>query len=148
MKRLGTYTARGQVLEGQEQKVILFDGRFDTGYRVTGFLIWGGDISSSSNDCAARLATERIGNMPSSGDMMDARDSRQIAWAGIQAGTAGFNNPAGIVDFDNLVIEDLYISGQSGGSSIPINYLITMEKYEISEWRGALGMVRNSAQDV
>ena len=84
--------------------------------------------------------------MPSSGNMMDASDNRQIAWSGIQAGTAGFNNPGSIVDPDNLIIEDLFISGQSGGSSININYLIKMEKYEFSDWKGALSMVRNRSQ--
>ncbi len=146
MKKIGEYTTRGIVPEGEEEKITLFDGRFDTGYRVTDFVIWAGDTSSSGNDCVARLSTAALGAMPSSGDMMNAGDNRQIAWAGIQAGTAGFNNPASIVDPDNLVVEDLFLSGQSGGSSIQINYLIKMEKYEFSDWKGALSMVRNRSQ--
>jgi len=146
VKKIGEYTTKGSIPEGIEEKITLFDGRFDTAFRVTDFVIWASDASSSSNDCLARLSTESLGAMPSSGNMMDASDNRQIAWAGIQAGTAGFNNPASIIDPDNLIVEDLFVSGQSGGSSITLNYLIKMEKYNITDWQGALTMVRNKSQ--
>jgi hypothetical protein len=145
MKKVGIYSTRGQVLEGTSQKIELFDGRFDTGYRVVSFVIWASDCSSSSNDCVGALSTESY-VMPSSGNMTDASDNTQIAWSAVQAGSSGFNNPASIVDSDNLVIQDLFITGQSGGSSITLNYLIEMEKYEFSDWRGALAMVRNRSQ--
>ena len=146
MKKIGEYTARGQLLEGTVIKIILFDGQFDTAYKVTKFEIWAGDISSSSNDVAAKLSTVNVGAMPSSGDMMNAADNREIAWSAAQAGTAAFNNLASIVDPDNLVVEDLYVTGQSGGTDIQINYLITMEKYDITDSLGALAMVRNRSQ--
>ena len=146
MKKVREYTARGQLLEGTVKKIILFDGQFDTAYKVTKFEIWAGDISSSSNDVAAKLSTVNVGAMPSSGDMMNAGDNREIAWSATQAGTAAFNNLATIVDPDNLVVEDLYVTGQSGGTSIQINYLITMEKYDITDSLGALAMVRNRSQ--
>jgi len=146
MKKIGEYSARGQFLEGTIKKLILFDGQFDTAYRVTGFQIWAGDVSSSSNDCAAKLSTQNVGAMPSSGDMMNAADNREIAWGAVQAGTGGFNNLASIIDPDNLIVQDLFLTGQSGGSSIQINYLITMEKYDITEWQGSLAMVRNRSQ--
>ena len=146
MKKIGQYSARGQFLEGTVETLSLFDGRFDTAYKVINFVIWAGDISSSSNDVAAKLSTTNLGGMPSSGDMMNAADNREIAWAAVQAGTAAFNNPASIIATDNLIVEDLFVTGQSGGSSIPINYMITMEKYDITEWQGALAMVRNKSQ--
>lgn len=146
MKKIGIYSARGQLPEGDVQRIILFDGRFDTAYKVINFQIWAGDVSSSSNDCAAKLTTVDLGPMSSSGDMLNAADNREIAWSAVQAGTAGFNNIASIVDPDNLVVEDLFISGQSGGSTIPINYLITMEKYDVTDSLGVLAMVRNKAQ--
>lgn len=146
MKKIGEFTARGQVPEGTEDRIILFDGRFDTGFIVTEFVIWAGDASSSSNDCVARLSTVALGAMPSSGDMTNAADNRQIAWSAVQAGSSGFNNLASIIDPDNLIVEDLYVSGQSGGSAININYLITLVKYDFTEWRGALAMVRNRSQ--
>ena len=43
MKKIGEYTVRGQISDGIVEKIILFDGRFDTGYRVTSFVVFGTD---------------------------------------------------------------------------------------------------------
>ena len=71
----------------------------------------------------------------------------QIAW-----GFGGNNNTTSatfsnfsIIDPDNLIIQDLYLIGANAGSG-EINYIITLEKYEFTEWKGALGMVRNKSQ--
>ena len=146
MKKIGEYTTRGKILEGVELRIPLFDGRFDTGFRITKFDVWSAELGSSSNDCSGRLSTESLGTMPSSGTQMDAGDNRQIAWASVQGGSNGFGPISSIVDPDNLVVEDLFFSGQHGGSAKEINYQITMEKYEFSDWKGALSMVRNKSQ--
>ena len=145
MKKIGEYTARGQIEEGVEVKIQLFDGRFDTGYRVVDLRICSGDLGSTGDDASVRLSTASIGAMPSSGDMINFADNRQIAWCGVGGQSNGFENVSPIIDPDNMVVEDLYISGQHG-SSDPINYIIYMEKYDISEWQGALAMVRASSQ--
>lgn len=148
MKKVGQYTTRGQFAEGTVKRIQLFDGRFDTGYRVVDFRICSSDIGSSGDNCSARLTTEDIGAMPPSGeDMVDFADNRQIGWAAISGQTNGFENQTPIIDPDNLIVEDLYVSGQHA-STHPINYMITLEKYDITDWQGALAMVRNSAQDV
>lgn len=146
MKKKGEYTCRGRVIEGDEVRIQLFDGSFETAYKVISFDIWSADLGSSGNDCAGRLSVNSIGAMPTSGTMMDARDANQIAWAAVQAGTNGFGPISSIVDPDNLVIEDLWFSGQHGGTSKEINYLITMEKYDISETMGAVTMSRKQAK--
>ena len=45
-----------------------------------------------------------------------------------------------------MVVEDLYIYVREGGGAAGINYYIEMEKYDITEWQGALSMVRNRSQ--
>ena len=148
MKKIGEYTTRGQIPEGTIQRIQLFDGRFDTAYKVVDFRICSSDIGSSGDECTARLSTEDIGAMPSSGEkMIDFTDSRQIAWCSIAGNSNGFTDQTPIIDPDNLIVEDLYISGQHA-STHPINYIIYLEKYDITDWQGALAMVRNSAQDV
>ena len=52
-----------------------------------------------------------------------------------------------IIDPDNFVVEDLWVYVRASGNQ-PINYLITMEKYDTTDARGALAMVRNNAQNV
>ena len=48
---------------------------------------------------------------------------------------------------DTIVVEDLFIDA-TGDSGEVINYYIEMEKVSISDWEGALAMVRNSNQNV
>lgn len=146
MKKIGEYTARGIFLEGTEQRIILFDGSFETGFRVTKFDIWSSELGSSANDCSGRLTTDSVGPMPTSGNQMDASDNRQIAWASVQGGSNGFGPISSIVDPDNMIVQDLYISGQHGGTSKEINYMITLEKYDITDWEGAYAMVRARSQ--
>ena len=56
--------------------------------------------------------------------------------------TAGLTS---IIDPDNMIIEDLYlvVNAQDEGN---VNYMIQLQKYDISEWQGALSMVRNRSQ--
>jgi len=146
VKKIEEYTTRGQISEGNEIRIQLFDGRFDTAYKVVDLRICSADLGSSADDCAVRLSTESIGPMPSSGEsMINFADNRQIAWCGLSGQSNAFADVSPIIDPDNLIVEDLYISGQHG-STHPINYIIYLEKYDISEWRGALAMVRNKSQ--
>ena len=71
MKKISEYTVRGILPEATTEEMIrLFDGRFDTGFRITEFIVWAQNVSSSSNDVCARLSTEPLGAMPSSGEIL------------------------------------------------------------------------------
>ncbi len=154
MKKIGQYTARGEVTEveteaGNPSKVTLFDGSFKTGYRVTSFYVWSSSISSSSNpDVTGKLATSPDCSTAST-EFLQAADSREIAWAAVRGSTdTAFDAaPGTIIDPDNFIVEDLYVYGRTAGSGIKMNYLITMDKYEISEWQGALCMARDKQND-
>ena len=145
MKKLSTYTSRGRIPDGTEKKIQLFDGRFDTAYRVVEFRVWGADAFNASSDVAARLSTESLG-VPSTPDIFNAADNREIAWASSEMdGALATGNWQSIVDPDNLIVEDLYLWANDAGNN-EINYMITLEKYDISDWQGALAMVRNKSQ--
>ena len=154
MKKIGEYTARGIVSEtdteaGTPQKIPLFDGTFETGYRIVGFKVWGANYGSSSTnpDVIGKLSKNGIGSTGAS-NFMRADDDNQIAWAVSAAGLDGGGNPFAdsIIDKDNLVVEDLYVYVRcTGTASNPVNYLIEMEKYAISDWQGALAMARDRA---
>jgi len=152
MKKIGMYTARGIVTEDQTdaglpQKIPLFDGSFKTAYRVIEFYIWGADLSTvSNNDVAGKLSKNAIGSTASA-SFFRADDDNQIAWAGSEGHQDTFKMGTSIVDPDNLIVEDLYVyAATQGTTSVPINYMIIMEKYEISDWQGALAMARDKAQ--
>ena len=152
MKKIGEYTARGIVTEddttaGNPQRIPLFDGSFKTAYRVIEFHIWPGNINSSSNaDVLGKLSKNDDG-VTSNVNFWRADDDNQIAWAGANGGADLINIPMSIIDPDNLIVEDLFVYGITAGSTTaPINYLVVMEKYEITDWQGALAMARDRAQ--
>ena len=143
MKKIGTYTARGKVAHQITQRLILFDGRFDTAYRITRFLVGPQSITTTDN-AAGTLFTDDDG---SGSNLWKWEDNVQIAWAATEGITDAASAPFSLVDEDNLVVEDIFIrcSNSGGGDS---NYLIEMEKYEISDWQGALALVRSKSQNV
>ena len=151
MKKIGEYTARGQVSEdlteqGIPDKITLFDGRFDTGYRVTDFKIWTSNVLAGTA-AAAKLSTSGTSSTARA-DFFRADKNDQIAWAVTEMTTDGGTSGGfadAIVDFDNLVIEDLYVYVRCETHETPINYMITIEKYEITDWKGALAMARDRA---
>lgn len=140
-----TYTLRGQLDPSTlNQRLLLFDGQFDTAFKIIDFEITTDQPSVSSADASMIISTEPC----ISSNTWDWSDNRQIAWGLYlsQGGDAG-TFPRSFVDPDNLVVQDLYISAfvASGRKG---NYMITLEKYDIDDWKGALAMVRNSSQSV
>jgi len=154
MKKIGTYTVRGRGFEVDDAgqgpiRIPLFDGRFDTGYRVTSFQVWSGSVQDSYDQRnAAKLGT--TADLEQSAALFfDASDQREIAWAGQGDGSIDEMGPVtSIIDPDNMVVEDLFVylrlNQQTGAEQL--NYIITMDKYDITDWQGALCMVRNKSQ--
>lgn len=149
MKKIGQHTIRGQLSENDSEaedgrKINLFDGRYDTAYRVTAFYIWGADYRSSSNpDVIGKLAVAR-GTTDQAEDFFNAEDMREIAWAGSLGGSDHIHMiTPGIIDRENLVVEDLYVYVRGGLDSANVNYLIELDKYEVNEWLGTQTVARN-----
>lgn len=153
MKKIGTYTARGQVSEtesetGAPAKINLFDGSYETGWKVVEFYVWGANAASSSNpDVSGKLSTSP--NVTASTAFFNAQDQREIAWGSSAGSTDTFFNapPGAIIDPDNLIVEDLYVFTRAVNDTIPVNYLIVLEKYDITDWEGALSMAKDRAAD-
>ena len=155
MKKIGTYTARGVVTEeqteaGLPEKITLFDGLFTTAYRVTGFKIWSsGTGNNTSPDCVGKLSKNELG-VTGAANFFRADDDNQIAWAVSGSGSDGSNAgefSESIIDLDNMIVEDLFVYVRAATDGTTINYLVTMEKYQISDWKGALTMARDKAQE-
>ena len=148
MKAIGEpYIIRGKVDEGtaNTKRLTLFDGRFDTAYKVTKLVIAGVRADDTSSDCVAVLMTEDTGR---NADFWDWSDNREIGWASTDHRTAdGVLESFSLVDPDNLIVEDLFITVANRSSSNPtVNYYIEMQKFDISEFQGALSMVKNRSQ--
>ena len=146
MKKIGSYTCRGFVNNGSVDKIELFDGRFDTAYRVTKFVIFIYDPDNSGLDGYGTLSTEPNLGTTTAGTQWLATEKNQIGWASMPSNgsaTGPPGTPFNLVDRENLVVEDLYIYGEMNAAGGGVNYYIEMDKYEIADWEGALTLARN-----
>ncbi len=153
-KYIGTFTARGQKTENETEqegphRIRLFDGVFDTAYVVREFYVFSSNYATgTAPDVLGKLATSpNVPDTPS--NFFDASDGREIAWGGASASTdSGFNaQPTSVVDPENLVIEDLWFYARGTADTSKVNYLIVMDKYDITETLGAVSMAKDRARD-
>jgi hypothetical protein len=147
VKFIDKYTVTGQTLHGTEKEIRLFDGRFDTGYRITRFEVYP-DTTVDPQNCSCKLVTEPGTSLQ--GQTWNWGSSIEVGWsfAKIGSGTSQLSDDRyAIIDPDNMIVEDLFIQAYSSdGDGQKINYLIELEKYDITDWQGALSMVRNKSQ--
>ena len=144
MKKIGELIMRGRVpVNTNGHKLQLFDGSFKTGYRVTEFRI-ASYIPYSSEDCVAKLHTSET---TTAIGQWDFANNQEIAWA-TWGSPAGTTEGQSFVDEENMIIQDVYLSNysQTGDTPEEVNYYIKLEKYEITDWQGALSLVKNKSQ--
>jgi len=142
MKSERIYTQRGRVLAGEVEKITLFDGKYNTAFRILDFTVCPQDISTSEN-VSMKVMTEKLDH---SAVWFWARTS-EIAWALFDRATSVSPGLFAKFDKDALIVEDLFLDATADSGEY-VNYMITLEKVSMSEWLGALAMVRNSNQDV
>lgn len=146
MKKIGEYTCRGQMdTENVFNRVILFDGKFDTAYRLLEFEICPRDTKTAGNDVAGKVVTDETAL--ADGGLWNWQDNREIAWASSENRVSfGPSFIRSLVDPDNLIVEDVYVSYGTPTTDSPVNYFLRFEKYDITDSQGALAMVRNRSQ--
>jgi len=144
------FTLKGTVGDEEVKRAFLFDGQFDTGYVLRKFVIAPNNENVLGDTRgAAKLAT--MGDLSAtSGATWNWGDNREIGWASWGSeigggGSAAVRPPVfSLVDDAFIIVEDLYIYNQS--AAIDLGYYIELEKVKISEWEGALSMVRARSQ--
>ena len=140
MKSEGVVTMRGVGTVPNVERVLLFDGRFDTAYRVLDFQI-APTGPLDSEEISATLNTIEVSH------------SATWNWAlNTQIGWAAWNVPIGTrfgqysnIDDEALVVEDLYIDF-TGDSGQTINWEIKLEKLDVKDYQGALAMISARGQ--
>ena len=153
-KYIGSFTCRGSATETEVEtngpiRIRLFDGKFDTAYRVREFYVFAATWSSSTTpDCVGKLSTSP-NSLDTPVNFMDASDSRAIAWSGTSGGldTAPSGSPFTIVDPENLVVEDLWVYVRGSQDAANISYMVVLDKYDITDAMGAVTMAKDRAND-
>tara|TARA_Y100000004_G_C8933670_1_gene421163 strand:+ start:1392 stop:1844 length:453 start_codon:yes stop_codon:yes gene_type:complete len=147
MKRVkgGKKVIRGQIdtgtYNGNENRIQLFDGKFTTGYKIVMFEIIS-NAPATGHEIVAKLSTKPKSNIAA----FDFSDVEEVGWAGSNIPTNTRYSEFNLVDDENMIIEDLYISGYTTAEATVMNYYIVLEKYEFTAWDGAATMVRNQSQ--
>ena len=149
-KKIGDHVIRGQIgcntYGNDRNRIHLFDGRYDTGYRVKEFKICP-KFPSVTGEYVAKLCTEPDSSIAE----FHWDDVRQQAWATWAVPISSRAQDFDLVPRDSMVIEDLWISiytTASDPTSVMCNYYIHLEKYEIDTWDGAAALVENLSQAV
>lgn len=150
MKKIGEYTCRGVLNQIDTNKRIqLFDGKFDTAYKVKEFYIWPSTFSSTTTaDIVGKLATE--GDVNSGAvNFFDANDNREIAWAGTgsDAIDTWMGSQNAIIDPDNMIVQDLYVFARGLIDLADVCYMVVLEKFKVDDWKALIAMVRNKGQN-
>jgi len=145
VKKAGkTLTMRGTVpVNTNGHRLNIWDGKYTTGYRILAL------YTAPENPAQAQsiLLKAHTSKTTPSISKFDWSDSQEIAWAtwGIDTGTGGSN--FFLMDEDNMVIEDLYLSFYSEtGDTDYANYYVVLQKYEFPAWTGAGFLVDNLGQ--
>ena len=148
MKKTGEYTCRGSIRTDRTlNRIILDDGRFDTAYRVVEFEL----APHTTGSTTAQVYTGKLltNDEQTAGENWNWDRNGEIAWAMFAFDANGVSTPNVVttVDPDNLVVQDLFVLADEGvGADVKVNYMIKMEKYDITDSQGALAMVRNRSQ--
>ena len=148
MNVVGEYTCRGTITPSltDPERITLFDGRFDTGYRIKKFVISPFDMDNTN----IRTYVGKVATV----DSLDPRewnwsDQREIAWSwyGSDANASQAGQHFSQVDKEQIIVEDVYVYAEEPGGSTSqfMNYYIEFEKVEISDWEGALTMAKDKA---
>ena len=126
--------------DGSENKIQLFDGRFDTAYKLISFKI--APVSPTlSQELVGKLTTEPNSNVTT----WAWENVEEVAWAhwGADKNQDDYSN----VRDDTMVVEDLYVSAYNETiDGAGVNYEIILEKMKIETWDAASIMVRNNSQ--
>lgn len=142
MKKIGEYTAKGQVASASGVRIKLFDGKFDTAYKVVKFFVTPQNVNSGDNAYGKLTTEDDTGSDPANWDW---GSNIEVAWSGTYAVSDGIAGSEMFIDEDNLIVEDLFFYGINSAND-RVNYMIHLEKYDITDWQGALAMVSNRSQ--
>lgn len=125
---------------GSENKIQLFDGRFDTAYELISFKI--APVSPTvSQELIGKLTTQPNSNVTT----WAWENVEEVAWA--HWGTDKYQDDYSNIRDECMIVEDLYVSAYNETlDGAGVNYEIILEKKKVTAWEGAAILVRNNSQ--
>lgn len=151
MKSVGERSMRGQltVTGGVGRQTLLVeDGLINVGYRVRSFDVWPSDVVTPNFIQYNAVLTMSTLPAPVT---MDASNNAQIGWAFEECqGAPATGPPAGMyrsyLDPDHVAVRDLFV--QVSGSDGDYNYLLVIEKVELSDDEAIIQIIKEESQSL
>ena len=142
MKQDKILTLKGMLVSGEVARINLFDGKFTTAYRILSFSIAPNDILTSEQCMMKMMTVEKAHGTRWFWDRND-----EVGWSAWNVPINSRFGQYSRVDKEALIVEDLFLDCSADTGEL-VNYMIELEKVNISDWKGALAMVRNASQNV
>ena len=143
--RKSTRTLRGRLEQNEIRQLVVDDGIFTNGLRITYFTVWSADINVGASAIGCLSLSDTI----VSSDFLPANDPAVFAWSmfvlGNTPGQIELLNAWERLDPDHIVNEELFIHNRI---ATPLEYLIVAEPYTMTEDEGVLQLVKGKQQSV
>lgn len=141
--RKGARTLRGRLDGSEVRQLVVDDGIFTNGLRITFFTVWSADIVAAAAAVGCLSTSDTI--VPT--QLLPANDPSCFAWSIMTLGS-----PATLdvqawerIDPDHIVNEELFIHNRA---ATELEYLIVAEPYSMTEDEGVLQLVKNKQQSI
>lgn len=147
--RTGARTLRGTLSAAEIRQLVVDDGIFTNGLRVTYFTVWCEDFTLDSAAGGLLSLSDTVISSPT--NTFPANDPACFAWSfqgrQIQAFPAVDNMVTTWerLDPDHIINEELFIHNRGNTA---LNYLIVAEPYFMTEDEGVLQLVKGKQQSV
>lgn len=125
---------RGTLVAGETRRLLIDDGDFQHGFKVTSMQISPLNPLDEANS-AASSAVLHISNVPES--QFDWSSPRQIAWSVYNTNPT---NTLNVIDPHHVVVRELFITNLNATSKL--NYMIHIEDRMLTPAHGVLQMVK------
>jgi len=136
----GKRVIRGRLEDGEQRRIVVDDGNFNDGWRITNIVAAGDAINS--NEVSVKVSLKPV---PAQGWFWNR--NTEIAWAAArntaESNWGGFPNA---IDPSAVIVADLYVTGQSSAGS-DINFMIEIERVALSDDQAILALIQERAQD-
>ena len=147
--RKGARTLRGTLTGGEIRQLVVDDGIFTNGLRVTYFTVWVADFTADSAAGALLSLNDTV--VSGIGNIFPANDPACFAWSfqgreivPLPALTESVSTWERL-DPDHIVNEELFIHNRGNTA---LNYLIVAQPYTMTEDEGVLQLVKGKQQSV
>ena len=134
-------TLRGVATVPKVEKILLFDGSFETAYMIKGFKIVATN-PATSQETAVRLCTVK----EPTAAVWNWASNTEVAWAAWGVPTNTRFGTYSNWDEEAIIVEDLFLDAGIGTSNDTVNWELILEQVKVSDSQAALAMVNARSQ--